>query len=183
MTRLTVIAGPTAVGKGTVVRYLLEHNPEILLSVSVTTRQPRIGEIDGVHYFFVSNEQFDQMITNNELLEYAVVHQSNRYGTPRKPVEEALEADKQIVLEIDIQGARQVKDSMPEANLIFIAPPSLEELKRRLIGRGTESAEEIAIRLETAEVEMASQSLFDHVVINEEVAQCAAEVLDLMKTS
>jgi guanylate kinase len=183
MTRLTVIAGPTAVGKGTVVRYLLEHNPEILLSVSVTTRQPRMGEIDGEQYFFVSNEQFDQMITNNELLEYAVVHQSNRYGTPRKPVEEALEADKQIILEIDIQGARQVKDSMPEANLIFIAPPSLEELKRRLIGRGTESAEEIAIRLETAEVEMASQRLFDHVVINEEVAQCAAEVLDLMKTS
>ena len=183
MTRLTVIAGPTAVGKGTVVRYILEQNPEILLSVSATTRQPRIGEIDGVHYFFVSNERFDQMIADNELLEYAVVHQTNRYGTPRKPVEEALAAGKQMILEIDIQGAQQVKESMPEANLIFIAPPSLEELNRRLLGRGTESAEEIAIRLETAAIEMSGQDLFDHVVINDEVAECAAEVLDLMKTS
>lgn len=183
MTRLTVIAGPTAVGKGTVVRYILEHNPEILLSVSVTTRKPRVGEIDGVHYYFVSNERFDQMIADDELLEYAVVHQTNRYGTPRRPVDEALAAGKQMILEIDIQGAQQVKESMPEANLIFIAPPSLEELNRRLLGRGTESAEEIAIRLETAAVEMGSQGLFDHVVINDEVAECAAEVLDLMKTS
>ncbi len=182
MTRLTVIAGPTAVGKGTVVRYLLDKHPEILLSVSATTRQPRVGEIDGVHYYFVSNERFDQMIADNELLEYAVVHQTNRYGTPRKPVERALEAGQQMILEIDIQGAQQVKESMPDANLIFIAPPSLEELNKRLLGRGTESAEEIAIRLETAKVEMSSKSLFDHVVINDEVADCAQEVLDLMKT-
>lgn len=183
MTRLTVIAGPTAVGKGTVVRYILEQHPEILLSVSATTRKPRAGEIHGVHYYFVSNEEFDEMISNKELLEYAIVHQLNRYGTPRKPVEDALQAGKQIILEIDIQGAQQVKKSMPEANLIFIAPPSLEELNRRLLGRGTESAEEIAIRLETAKVEMGSQGLFDHVVVNGEVAECAAEVLDLMKTS
>jgi guanylate kinase len=183
MTRLTVIAGPTAVGKGTVVRYLLEQHPEILLSVSATTRKPRVGEIHGDHYFFVSNQEFDEMIANNELLEYAVVHQTNRYGTPRKPVEDALQAGKQMILEIDIQGAQQVKQAMPEANLIFIAPPSLEELNRRLIGRGTETTEEIAIRLQTAKVELDSQSLFDHVVINDEVAQCAAEVLDLMQTS
>ena len=182
MTRLTVIAGPTAVGKGTVVRYLLDKHPEILLSVSATTRQPRVGEIDGVHYYFVSNERFDQMIADNELLEYAVVHQTNRYGTPRKPVEQALEAGQQMILEIDIQGAQQVKESMPDANLIFIAPPSLEELNKRLLGRGTESAEEIAIRLETAKVEMNGKSLFDHVVINDEVADCAQEVLDLMKS-
>jgi guanylate kinase len=183
MTRLTVIAGPTAVGKGTVVRYLLEHNPEIQVSVSATTRSPRVGETNGVEYFFVSNDEFDKMIANDELLEYATVHLSNRYGTPRGPVESALAVGKQMILEIDIQGAEQVKASMPEANLIFIAPPSLEELKKRLVGRGTETPEEIAIRLETAEIEMASKGLFDHVVINHEVVQCAQEVLDLMQSS
>jgi guanylate kinase len=183
MTRLTVIAGPTAVGKGTVVRHLLESNPEIRLSVSATTRAPRSGEVNGVAYFFVSHEQFDQMIANDELLEYAVVHLQNKYGTPREPVEKALAEGKQVILEIDIQGAEQVKAAMPEANLIFIAPPSLEELKRRLAGRGTETPEEIAIRLKTAETELASQDAFDHVVINNEVAQCAQEVLDLMQSS
>jgi guanylate kinase len=183
MTRLTVIAGPTAVGKGTVVRHLIESHPEILLSISATTRSPRAGEVDGVDYYFVSHEEFEQMIANNELLEYAVVHRKNKYGTPREPVEKALASDNQIILEIDIQGAKQVKASMPDANLIFIAPPSLEELKKRLVGRGTETLEEIAIRLETAEVELASQRSFDHVVINTDVAQCAQEVLDLMKSS
>jgi len=183
MIKLTVIAGPTAVGKGTVVRYLLEQNPEILVSVSATTRQPRAGEVHGREYLFVTNEAFDQMVANNELLEYAVVHQLNRYGTPRGPVEQAIKAGKQMILEIDIQGAQQVKESMPEANLIFIAPPDLDELKRRLVGRGTESPEEIAIRLGTAEIEMKAQEWFDHVVINRDVAQCAQEVLDLMKSS
>lgn len=183
MTRLTVIAGPTAVGKGTVVRYLLEQNPEILVSVSATTRQPRVGEEHGREYLFVTNEQFDEMIAKNELLEYAVVHKLNRYGTPRGPVDQAIRAGQQMILEIDIQGAQQVKDSMPEANLIFIAPPDLDELRRRLVGRGTESPDEIAIRLKTAEVEMKAQEWFDHVVINREVAQCAQEVLDLMKSS
>jgi len=183
MTRLTVIAGPTAVGKGTVVRHLLQSNPEILVSVSATTRAPRAGEIDGRDYFFVSNEKFDEMVAKDELLEYAVVHLNNRYGTPRAPVEKALANGNQIILEIDIQGAEQVKASMPEANLIFIAPPSLEELKKRLIGRGTESPEEIAIRLETAQIELAAKESFDHVVINNQVAQCAQEVLDLMQSS
>ena len=183
MIKLTVIAGPTAVGKGTVVRYLLEQNPEILVSVSATTRQPRAEEVHGREYLFVTNEAFDQMIASNELLEYAVVHQLNRYGTPRGPVEQAIKAGKQMILEIDIQGAQQVKESMPEANLIFIAPPDLDELKRRLVGRGTEGPEEIAIRLGTAEIEMKAQEWFDHVVINREVAQCAQEVLDLMKSS
>jgi guanylate kinase len=183
MTRLTVIAGPTAVGKGTVVRYLLEHNPEILVSVSVTTRAPRVGEVNGVDYYFVSNEDFDEMISKNELLEYATVHLNNRYGTPRAPVEKALANGQQIILEIDIQGAEQVKASMPEANLIFIAPPSLEELKKRLVGRGTETPEDVEIRLNTAKIELAAQDLFDHVVINHEVAQCAQEVLDLMQSS
>ena len=183
MTRLTVIAGPTAVGKGTVVRHLLESHPEILLSISATTRSPRAGELDGVDYFFVSHDKFDQMIANDELLEYAVVHLRNKYGTPRGPVEKALSEGKQIILEIDIQGAEQVKASMPDANLIFIAPPSLEELQKRLAGRGTETPEEIEIRLKTAEVELASQDSFDHVVINTDVAECAQEVLDLMQSS
>ena len=183
MTRLTVIAGPTAVGKGTVVRHLIESHPEILLSISATTRSPRAGEVDGVDYFFVSHDQFDQMIANDELLEYAVVHLRNKYGTPRGPVEKALSEGKQIILEIDIQGAEQVKASMPDANLIFIAPPSLEELQKRLAGRGTETPEEIEIRLKTAEVELASQDSFDHVVINTDVAECAQEVLDLMQSS
>jgi len=181
MTKLTVIAGPTAVGKGTVVRYILEHNPEVKLSVSATTREPRPGEVDGVHYFFVSEARFDEMISKNELLEYAVVHKTHRYGTPRKPVEEAIANNQQIILEIDLQGARLVKEAMPEANLIFIAPPSWEELGRRLAERGTETQEQIAVRLETAKAEMAAQGEFDHVVINEEVAKCAQEVLELMQ--
>jgi len=181
MTKLTVIAGPTAVGKGTVVRYILEHNPEVKLSVSATTREPRPGEVDGVHYFFVSEARFDEMISNNELLEYAVVHKTHRYGTPRKPVEEAIANNQQIILEIDLQGARLVKEAMPEANLIFIAPPSWEELGRRLAERGTETQEQIAVRLETAKAEMAAQGEFDHVVINQEVAKCAQEVLELMQ--
>lgn len=183
MTRLTVIAGPTAVGKGTVVKHILQDNPEIQLSVSATTRSPRAGEVDGVDYFFVSNAQFDEMIAAGELLEYAVVHQNNKYGTPRKPVEHALSLGKQIILEIDIQGAEQVKRAMPSANLIFIKPPSFEELKNRLIGRGTESEAEIEIRLETAVLELEAAERFDHQVINTDVAQCAKEVLDLMNTA
>jgi guanylate kinase len=181
--RLTVIAGPTAVGKGTVVRWILERDPAIQLSVSATTREPRPGEIEGKAYFFVSAEDFQRMISNNELLEYAVVHGSNFYGTPRKPVEDALAAGKQVILEIDLQGARKIKESMPEANLIFIAPPNWDELERRLAYRGTETADQIAIRLATAKQEMAAIAEFDHVVINTEVAECGQEVLDLMQAS
>jgi len=181
MTRLTVIAGPTAVGKGTVVRKIIEMHPEIGVSVSVSTRTPRPDEIDGVHYFFVNDAEFERMIASNELLEYATVHRSHRYGTPRRPVEEALNQDKQMILEIDVQGARQVKQSMPSANLIFLAPPSDEELLKRLATRGTESEEQIAVRLETAKQEMEAAREFDHIVVNREVAQAAAEVVELMQ--
>jgi guanylate kinase len=181
MTRLTVIAGPTAVGKGTVVRKIIENHPEIELSISVTTREPRPGEVDGVHYHFISNQEFDRMVQSNELLEYAIVHKSNRYGTPRLPVERAISQDRQIILEIDVQGAMQVKEAMPSANLIFIAPPNEEELHSRLAQRGTETPEQIAVRLETAKLEMQAAKNFDHIVINQEVAQCAQEVLDLMQ--
>ena len=180
--RLTVLAGPTAVGKGTIVSYILQHYPKVKLSVSATTRSPRPGEVDGVSYFFWTPERFNEAIANGELLEYAVVHGVNKYGTPKAPIEAALANDELILLEIDLQGARQVKAAMPDARLIFIAPPSWDELVRRLKGRGTESEEEQARRLETARVELAAASEFDHVVINDEVARCAAEVVNLMQS-
>ncbi|MDE2408835.1 MAG: guanylate kinase [Actinomycetales bacterium] len=179
--RLTVIAGPTAVGKGTVIKHILDNYPQVKLSVSATTRAPRPGEVDGVSYHFLSTDAFDAKIAAGQMLEYAVVHGANKYGTLREPVEQALAAGEQIILEIDIQGARQVKAAMPEANLIFIAPPSWEELVHRLTGRGTESAEEQARRLETARTELAAQGEFDHVVINDEVAECARRIVELMQ--
>lgn len=179
--QLIVLAGPTAVGKGTVVKYILEHYPNVHLSVSATTRSPRPGEIEGESYFFLSHDEFDQMIASGNMLEYAVVHGLNKYGTPKLPVMAALAAGKQVILEIDIQGARQVKASMPEAKLVFIAPPSWDELVKRLQGRGTETPEEQSRRLETAKLELAAQSEFDYVVINDEVARCASEVVDLMQ--
>ena len=181
MTRLTVIAGPTAVGKGTVIRHILENYPAVHLSVSATTRAPRPGEEDGVAYHFLTMQQFDEMIASGQMLEYAVVHGTNKYGTPRGPVQAALEAGEQLILEIDIQGARQVKQAMPEANLIFIAPPSWDELVRRLTGRGTETPEEQQRRLDTAREELAAQSEFDHVVIHDEVAECARRIVEWMQ--
>ena len=181
MSHLTVLAGPTAVGKGTIVRYLLEHFDNIHLSISATTRTKRPDEIDGVHYYFMTHEQFDELVLTGQMLEYATVHGENKYGTPRKPVEEALSEGKFVLLEIDLQGARQIKATMPSADLVFIAPPSWEELVKRLQGRGTEDADEQARRLETARIELAAQHEFDHVVINDDVARCAYEVLDLMQ--
>lgn len=179
--KLTVIAGPTAVGKGTVVNYILKNFENIHLSVSATTRQPRPDEVEGKSYFFMTHDQFDHLIATGQMLEYAVVHGSNKYGTPKQPVIEALESGKQVILEIDIQGARQVKKSMPEANLVFIAPPSWEDLVDRLQSRDTETQQEQSIRLQSAKSELAAQGEFDHVVINDEVARCAAEVVDLMQ--
>jgi guanylate kinase len=179
--RLFVIAGPTAVGKGTVIRHILENNPNIHLSVSATTRAPRPGELDGVSYHFLSMEEFDAKIAAGQMLEYAVVHGTNKYGTLREPVEQALAAGEKMILEIDIQGARQVKAAMPEACLVFIAPPSWDELVNRLVGRGTESDEEQARRLETAREELAAQPEFDYVVINDEVAECARDIVNLIQ--
>jgi guanylate kinase len=181
MTRLTVIAGPTAVGKGTVIKHILANYPDIHLSVSATTRAPRPGEVDGVAYHFTTMEEFDQLIASGQMLEYAVVHGVNKYGTPRKPVEAALANGEKLILEIDIQGARQVKAAMPEANLVFIAPPSWDELVRRLNGRGTEDPAEQERRLETARLELAAQDEFDHVVINDDVAECARRIVELMQ--
>ncbi len=178
--RLTVLAGPTAVGKGTVSAYIREHFPDVKLSISATTRKPRPGEIDGVHYFFVSDDEFDRMIAAGELLEWAVVHNSYRYGTPRPPIDAALAEGTRVLLEIDLQGARSVRGVMPEALLVFLLPPSWEELVRRLIGRGTEDAEEQQRRLETAKVELAAQDEFDAKVVNRDVGQAAREVVELM---
>lgn len=178
--RLVVLAGPTAVGKGTVSRHIRETYPDVLLSVSATTRPPRPGEIDGEHYYFVSDAEFDAMIERGEFLEYATVHNASRYGTPRPPIDRALADGKSVLLEIDLQGARAVKAAMPEALLVFLLPPSWEELVRRLVGRGTESAEEQQRRLDTAKVELAAQDEFDVKVVNEEVGQAAREVVELL---
>jgi guanylate kinase len=178
---LVVLAGPTAVGKGTVSTFIRENYPDVLLSVSATTRAPRPGEIDGVNYYFVDDAEFDRMIADGELLEYATVHNAYRYGTPRGPIDEALEAGKSVLLEIDLQGARSVRSAMPEARLIFLLPPTWDELVRRLTGRGTESPAEQQRRLETAKVELAAQDEFDHRVVNTDVAEAAREVVDLMK--
>jgi guanylate kinase len=178
--RLVVLAGPTAVGKGTVSAYIRDNYPDVLLSVSATTRPPRPGEIDGVHYYFVSDSEFDRMIADHELLEWAVVHNSYRYGTPKPPIDHALAAGRQVLLEIDLQGARSVKKVLPSAVLVFLLPPSWEELVRRLTGRGTEDPSEQARRLETARVELAAQDEFDAHVVNTDARVAAREVVELM---
>ena len=167
-------------GKGTVVTRLIQLHPEIFVSISVTTRPPRPGEIDGVHYHFVSDDQFDALIADGALLEWAVVHGVQRYGTPRAPVMQALAAGRPALLEIDLQGARQVKASLPEARFVFLAPPSWQELVRRLVGRGTESVAQRERRLETARAEMAAQGEFDEVVVNHEIDQAVADLVALV---
>lgn len=178
--RLVVLAGPTAVGKGTVSRHIREEYPDVLLSVSATTRAPRPGEVEGEHYYFVSDAEFDAMIAHGEFLEHAVVHNAHKYGTPRSPVDRALAAGRSVLLEIDIQGARAVKSAMPEAVLVFLLPPTVEELVRRQMHRGTEDAEERARRLETAKSEMAAQDEFDVKIVNHDVGQAAREVVELL---
>lgn len=180
--RLVVLAGPTAVGKGTVAGRMREANPDVWISVSATTRAPRPGEIDGVHYRFVSDEEFDRMIAEDELLEWAVVHRAARYGTPRGPVEEALAEGRPAMLEIDLQGARQVRQTMPGALFVFLAPPSFEELERRLVGRGTETEEERTRRLDTAHEELAAESEFDVTIVNREVTAAVDELVALLRS-
>ena len=179
--RLTVVSGPTAVGKGTVVERLRQEHPEIFVSVSATTRPPRPGEIHGTHYLFVSEAEFDTLITENALLEWAVVHGTHRYGTPKAPVLKALASGRNALLEIDLQGARQVRKTLPEARFVFLAPPSWEELRRRLVGRGTESAAQREQRLETAKAEMAAKDEFDHVIVNGEMGQAIQDLVALLR--
>jgi guanylate kinase len=175
-----VLAGPTAVGKGTVAAAVRERHPDVWISVSATTRAPRPGEVDGVHYWFVSDERFDQMVEDDELLEWAVVHKAARYGTPSRPVDEALANGRLALLEIDLQGARLVRDAMPDALFVFLKPPSWEELVRRLVGRGTESDEERDRRLVTAREELAAENEFDVTIVNHEVHDAADQLVTLM---
>ena len=177
---VVVLAGPTAVGKGTVAARIRMNNPSVHLSVSATTRDPRPGESDGVSYYFVSDGEFDRMVAAGELLEHATVHGQAKYGTPRAPVEAALAEGKSVLLEIDIQGARQVRESMPQARLVFLLPPSWDELVRRLNGRGTETDEQKAERLATAVGELEAQSEFDCRVVNADVSTAAQQVVDLL---
>lgn len=180
--RLIVLAGPTAVGKGTVAACVREHHPEIWISVSVTTRKARPGEVDGYHYHFISDTEFDELIATDGLLEWAVVHKAARYGTPRAAVEEALAAGKPALLEIDLQGARQVRQQLPEALLCFLKPPSFDELVRRLVGRGTEDSAERERRLETAREEMRAESEFDVTIVNTDVRKASEELVDLFSS-
>ena len=179
-TRLTVLAGPTAVGKGSVSADIRAHHPEIWISVSATTRAPRPGEVHGVHYWFVSEAEFDALVEEDALLEWAVVHGSARYGTPRTPVDEMVASGRPALLEIDLQGARQVRERMPGAFFCFLAPPSWDELVRRLVGRGTETVEERDRRLATARLEMAAEPEFDVVIVNREIHAAAEELVTLM---
>jgi guanylate kinase len=156
-----------------------KEHPEVWLSVSATTRKPRPGERNGVHYFFVTDEEMDKLIANGELLEWAEFA-GNRYGTPRAAVQERLENGEPVLLEIDLQGARLVRESMPEAQLVFLAPPSWEELVRRLTGRGTEPPEVIERRLEAAKIELAAEPEFDTTLVNTSVEDVARELLALM---
>ncbi|MFZ0531382.1 MAG: guanylate kinase [Propionicimonas sp.] len=177
---VTVISGPTAVGKGTVVQALRARHPEVWVSVSATTRPPRPGEVEGVHYLFVSREQFDDLVASGGLLEWALVHGVDRYGTPAGPVAEAVAAGRRVILEIDLQGARQVRDHLPGVRLVFIAPPSREVLTDRLVGRGTETAEQMARRLRTAEAELAAAREFDHVIVNDDLGSAVDELVELL---
>jgi guanylate kinase len=180
--RLTVLSGPSGVGKGSVVKVLRTRHPDVWLSVSVTTRAPRPGEREGVEYFFVDQAEFDRMAAAGELLEHDA-HMGACYGTPRGPVEEQLASGTPVLLEIDMNGARQVRASMPDAQLVFLAPPSFDELARRLVGRGTEDPATVRMRLDRARMELAAEDEFDVVVVNDDVEQAADRLVALMEVN
>jgi guanylate kinase len=176
-----VLSGPSAVGKSTVVRCLRERVADLHFSVSVTTRAPRPGEVDGVDYSFVTPDRFQQLIDDGELLEWAEIHGGlHRSGTPAAPVREATEAGHPVLIEVDLAGARAVKKAMPEVITVFLAPPSWEDLETRLTGRGTETPEVMRRRLETAKAELAAQDDFDEVVVNSQLESACAELVSLL---
>ncbi len=177
---LLVISGPAGVGKGTINLSLISRNSDIRMSVSATTRQPRPGEIDGVHYFFKTEEEFQKMIESGAFLEYMRVFNTHYYGTPKSFVEQELAEGRSVILEIDVQGAMRVKAAYPDAVLIFIAPPSMSELKSRLIHRGTESSEAIDRRFETAYQEMKYIDRYDYVVVNDILDLAIARTEDII---
>lgn len=179
--RLTVLSGPSGVGKSTVVATLRREHPDVWLSVSATTRHPRPGERDGVHYYFVNRDQFMAMVEEGMLLEWAD-YAGNLYGTPRAPVERRLAAGQHALLEIDLSGARQVRAAKPDALLVFLAPPSREHLFERLSGRGTEDEATVRRRLELAEVELAAVDEFDVVIVNDTVQNACERLVRLLES-
>lgn len=179
--RLTVLSGPSGVGKDSVIELIRARSPWVWLSVSVTTRPRRPNEVDGVHYHFVDRPTFERMIREDQLLEWAEFA-GKMYGTPRAPVEERLRAGEPVLLKIDLQGARQVRRSMPQAQLVFLAPPSWEELERRLVTRGTDDQETIDRRLHHARDELAAEPEFDVTVVNDSVVRAADELVELLSS-
>ena len=178
---VVVLSGPSAVGKSTVVRCLRERVPDLHFSVSVTTRAPRPGEVDGVDYSFVSAERFQQLIDDGALLEWAEIHGGlHRSGTPAKPIRDAMATGNPVLIEVDLAGARAVKNAMPEVLTVFLAPPSWEALESRLTGRGTESPDAMKRRLATARAELAAQDYFDAVVVNSQLESACVELVSLL---
>ena len=176
--KIFILSGPSGPGKGTVLKSAMKNHPDMFLSVSATTRPPRTGEVDGVHYHFISDDAFLQMVERDELLEHAG-YAGNFYGTPRIPVDEALAQGRDVMLEIDVQGAQQIYAKRPDAVRIFLAPPSWTELEHRLVGRGTDSAEKIQQRLRRDEMALAAD--YDYFIINDDVERAAAELNDIFR--
>ena len=178
---MLVLSGPSAVGKSTVVRHLRERVPDLLFSVSATTRAPRPGEVDGVDYHFVTPDRFQQLIDTGQMLEWAEIHGGlHRSGTPARPVLEAAAAGRPVLIEVDLAGARAVKQALPDVVTVFLAPPDRDALRERLTSRGTETADVMARRLATAEAELAAQDEFDAVVVNSQLDSACAELVSLL---
>ncbi len=177
--RVFIISAPSGTGKSTVIQRIMELRRDLYFSVSATTREPRPGEVDGTSYSFLTHDQFEDLIGQNDLLEYAE-YVGNYYGTPKKPVLEHVGCGRDIILDIDVQGCKQVKKAMPEAVTIFIVPPSLEELERRLWQRGTDPQERILKRMERAKTEMGEKDSYDYIIVNDSVDKAAREIIDIM---
>ena len=177
--KLVIISAPSGTGKGTVIKELLKLRPEFVFSVSVTTRFPRAGETDGVEYVFLTQNRFSEMIPNDEFLEYAQ-YVGEFYGTPEAPIKECIDSGKTIILDIEVQGAKQVMSKVPEALTIFIVPPDMDELENRLRGRGTDSGDKLAARLERASLELEEKSHYKYIVVNDSVSRAANEILSLI---
>jgi len=178
--KLIVLSAPSGCGKSTIVEKLMVSRCNLKFSISATTRKPREGEVDGVHYFFVTRDKFMDMVDADEFLEYAI-YVDNCYGTPRKPVEEGLDAGCDVILDIEYQGAFQVREKYPEALLVFLMPPSFEELEKRLIARGKDSVEVIRERLETAKIECAQADKYDYIIVNDEVDRAVSEFISVIE--